>query len=63
MIDFDLIERTRKAKKISITELCKTTNMNQSTYNRWINEKSEPTVFKLTNLCDVLEINISDIFK
>lgn len=50
MIDFDLIERTRKAKKISITELCINTGINQSTYNRWINHKSEPTVSKLKKL-------------
>ncbi len=63
MIDFNLIERTRKAKKISITELCRNTGINQSTYNRWLNHKSEPTVSKLKNVCDMLEINISDIFK
>lgn len=63
MIDFKTIEEIRLNKNISVLDMCEILEINKSTYSRWINYKIDPGATKLKKLCDLLEINISEIFK
>lgn len=63
MIDFNLIEKIRQNKNISVSKICEELNINKSTYSRWINYKADPGATKLKRLCDILEIGIQNIWR
>ncbi|MGL5381077.1 MAG: helix-turn-helix domain-containing protein [Clostridium sp.] len=55
------MEEVRKEKGITVTKLCKDSNIAVSTYNRYLNGKRKANVEILVRLCEVLGITLNDL--
>ena len=57
------IDRLRKAKGWSLSQLAKKIGVSETAVYNWYNEKdSMPTVFILSDACDVLGTTLSELF-
>lgn len=57
----DNIEKARKEKNITVTELTNIIGVSRDTYYKWIRKERNPKFQYLVAMCKLLEIDIKDI--
>ena len=60
-MNLEKLEQARECKGKSVAELCREMNICRSTWYKWIKGEMNPTADKLARLCNILNIDITDI--
>ncbi len=59
-MNFDIIERKRKARNLSISELCKLAEIDRKTYYRLLGDPKNAKFSTASKLVSVLRLNASE---
>ena len=60
-MNLEKLEQARERKGKSVAELCREMNICRSTWYKWIKGEMNPTADKLARLCNILNVDITDV--
>ena len=56
------IDKLRKEKNLSVFKLTALSSLSENTIYNWYRKGSEPTLYALRSVCDVLNVSMSGLF-
>ena len=60
-MNLERLERARQEKGISVAGVCREMNICRSTWYKWIKGEMNPSADKLARLCNVLNVDITEV--